>query len=115
MVAYPSGPIIHSFRRSAFVESAPGRGHVDLADSMVRDRVRNSEDYFWVPLAQFTDNPCALVGATNSILVSFYSSALLAERANSFVYSHSFVWQRTKSSGSHDVDSIAQYLVNHGR
>ncbi len=115
MVAYPFGPIIHRFRRSALVESAPGRGHVDLADSMVRDCVRNPGDHSWFPLAQLTDNPCALVGATNSILVSFYSSALLAERANSFVYSHGFVWQRTKSSGSHDVDSIAQYLVNHGR
>jgi hypothetical protein len=81
MVAYPFGPIIHRFRRSALVESAPRRGHVDLADSMVRDRVRNPGDYFWFPLAQFTDNPCALVGATNSVPVSFYSSALLAERA----------------------------------
>ena len=97
MVAYPSGPFIHRFRRSALMESAPRRGHVDLADSMVRDRVRNSEDYFWVPLARFTDNPCALVGATNSILVAFYSSALLAEPANSFVYNHGFVRQRTKS------------------
>jgi hypothetical protein len=26
----------HRFRRSALVESAPRRGHVDLADSMVR-------------------------------------------------------------------------------
>src|SRR6266481_132478 len=74
MVAYPSGPIIHRFRRSALVESAPGRSHVDLADSMVRDCVRNPGDHSWVPLAQFTDNPCALVGATNSILVSFIRS-----------------------------------------
>ena len=66
MVAYPSGPIIHSFRRSAFVESAPGRGHVDLADSMVRDRVRDLGDHSRFPLAQFADNPCALVGAINS-------------------------------------------------
>src|SRR6266446_8882822 len=85
MVAYPSGPIIHRFRRSALVESAPGRSHVDLADSMVRDCVRNPGDHSWVPLAQFTDNPCALVGATNSILVSFIRPlCLLSEQIRSF-------------------------------
>src|SRR5436309_14399469 len=97
MVAYPSGPIIHRFRRSALVESAPRRGDVDLADSMVRDRVRNSGDYFRVPLAQFTDNSCALVDATNSILVSFYF-VRFACSASKFVRLQSrFVWQRTKS------------------
>jgi hypothetical protein len=67
MVAYPSGPIIHRFRRSALVESAPGRGHVDLADSMVRGCVRDPGDHSRFPLAQPTDNPCALVGAINSV------------------------------------------------
>src|SRR5207247_5823432 len=69
MVSHPYGSGFNSLRGHAFVESNPRCSGSCVAHRLVRDRVRSPGDYFWLPLAQLSDIPCALVSRKSLFLL----------------------------------------------
>src|SRR6266480_3732120 len=69
MVSHPYGSGFNSLRGHAFVESNPRCSGSCVAHRLVRDRVRSPGDYFWLPVAQLSDIPCALVSRKSLFLL----------------------------------------------
>src|SRR6516164_3103088 len=91
MVPHSYGPAFNCVRDYALVESAARCSFARVAHWVLRDRVRNSRDYFGIPVAQLANVGRALVSGTPLLIF-----ALAREPASSpaplFCSSHSEIF-----------------------